>query len=982
MCRMAQSAAPAETPHPTKFGAGGFALEVPPIELRGVQVHNLQRIDVDIPRNRLVAVCGVSGSGKTSLALDTLYAEGQRRYVESFSVYTRQFLEQMEKPEADRISGIPASIAVTRRYSRGSSRATVGTATELIDYLRLLFSRIAELRCPECGRAVQRDSATSVATRVAELPQNLRFQVAFPVPTPADGWTHENWSGALQELQEEGFLRILCNGRMYNFPDQPPEPDAAALVVVDRLKTGEYASGRLHDSLETAMRHGNQQCSILVDPGLGELRSATQEDAQSRSAQLGAPYSIDGQTWYRLAFSQSLNCADCKIDFSSPEPKLFSFNSPLGACSACEGFGRLLDWDMELVVPNPQKSLREGAIAPWNSPEYRHELDELLALAADIDLPIDIPFRELSPQHLQIIRDGLPARQIRGLSGFFTKLESEKTKVQVREMLSHYRTDRSCPACQGQRLREASLNWRLGGQNIAQICAYPIHETIAFFSALPVSDKDRQVSRGIFEQVRTRLDFLREVGLGYLTLDRPLSSLSGGEMHRVSLTSALGSSLVNMLYVLDEPSAGLHPSDTGRLLQSLHRLRNRNNSVVVVEHDEEILRAADHIIEIGPGAGERGGRLVFAGPPADLISASESLTGDYLAGRRGRSVPISRRPTQHGILQLKNARGNNLKCIDVDFPLGVLCVVTGVSGAGKSTLVQDTLYPALCRRKRKETPAAQPYDDVFGDGQIDDVVSIDQAPVGRSPRSNPVTYVKAFDAIRAVFSETMEARTRNVSASAFSFNVDGGRCTICQGDGYVQVDMQFLADVMMRCPDCQGRRYRREILQITYRGKTIADVLEMSVREAISHFRGHEKVQDRLRPLIHVGLDYLKLGQPANTLSAGESQRLKLASYLSRSTRNRTLFLLDEPTTGLHFNDVVQLLDCFNALLTAGHSLIVVEHNLQLMMASDYIIDIGPGPAEAGGRVVRQGTPEVVAECSESITGRYLRREFDRIAVD
>ncbi|MDA0659665.1 MAG: excinuclease ABC subunit UvrA [Planctomycetota bacterium] len=956
-------------------------MDVPPIELRGVQVHNLQRIDVDIPRNQLVAVCGVSGSGKTSLALDTLYAEGQRRYVESFSVYTRQFLEQMEKPEADRISGIPASIAVTRGYARGSSRATVGTATELVDYLRLLFSRMAELRCPQCGNTVQRHSAASISMRVAELPQNIRFQVAFPVPIPAEGWTDESWSGSLQQLQEQGFLRILCHGRMYNFPDQPSEPDPAAMVVVDRLKTGEYAPKRLYDSLETALQHGLRQCSIFVDSELRDHRSSEQHDTESNSMRGATPHSVDGKIWYRLAFSQSLSCARCEIEFLVPEPKLFSFNSPWGACPTCEGFGRLLDLDMELVVPNPLKSLRDGAIAPWNSSEHRHELDSLLSIADDIGLPIDVPFRELAPQHRQVIRDGLSTGQFSGLKGFFAKLESHKSKAHAREMLNHYRSEIGCPTCQGQRLREASLCWRLGSRNIAEICAYPINQAIDFFASLPFSDKDRQVSRGILEQVRARLEFLREVGLEYLTLDRPLSTLSGGEMHRVSLTSALGSSLVNMLYVLDEPSAGLHPSDTGRLLQSLRRLRDRNNSVLVVEHDEEILRAADHIIEMGPGAGEQGGRLVFSGPPAELIATSASLTGDYLSGRRGRSVPTSRRPTQRGILQLKKARGNNLKCIDVDFPLGVLCVVTGVSGAGKSTLVQDTLYPALCRRKRKNAPAALPFDDIFGDGPLEDVVSIDQTPVGRSPRSNPVTYVKAFDAIRTVFSETIEARTRNISASAFSFNLDGGRCTGCQGDGYVQIDMQFLSDVMMRCSDCHGRRYRREILQITYRGKNIADVLDMSVREAISHFRGHEKVQDRLRPLIDVGLDYLRLGQPANTLAAGESQRLKLASYLSRSTRNRTLFLLDEPTTGLHFNDVVQLLDCFDALLNAGHSIIVVEHNLQLMMASDYIVDMGPGAAEAGGRVVRQGTPEVVAACNESITGRYLRREFERLAT-
>jgi len=635
---------------------------------------------------------------------------------------------------------------------------------------------------------------------------------------------------------------------------------------------------------------------------------------------------------------------------------------------------------MELVVPDPSKSIREGAIAPWNTPAYAHELEELLALADDSDLPVDVPFHELTEEHRRLIQDGVPEHEFGGLSGFFAWLERRKYKMHIRVFLSRWRSSRACEACHGTRLRQEALCGRIGGRNIAEISSMKIRDAAMFFQELDLTEWERTVGAMMLDQVRSRLAFLESVGLSYLTLDRMARTLSGGEAQRVALTTALGSSLVNMLYVLDEPSIGLHPRDTRALLDVILRLRDRGNSVIVVEHDEAIIRQADQVIEIGPGAGERGGRVVYQGTPEAIEHEPASVTGDYLSGRRGGSPHAKRRTPTHGSIRLVGARGNNLQDITVEFPLGLLCVVTGVSGSGKSTLVQDTLYPALCRRMRRDAPKPYDFDDVLGDGQIEDVVLVDQSPIGRSARSNPVTYIKAFDEIRAAFADTLDARMQNYSASHFSFNVDGGRCSGCKGDGQVRIDMQFLPDVYMRCGQCQGTRYRAEILDVMYRGRNIADVLEMTVREAFTFFRGSTKVQAKLKRLIDVGLDYVRLGQPANTLSGGEAQRLKLAGYMSQKRRGRCLFLLDEPTTGLHFSDVAQLLDCFEALLAVGHSLIVVEHNMQLIQSSDHIIDIGPGAADEGGRVVATGSPEAVSKQADSVTGQFLAEAFAKHA--
>jgi excinuclease ABC subunit A len=944
----------------------------------------------------LIVFCGLSGSGKSSLALDTLYAEGQRRYIESFSAYTRQFLQRLEKPEAERIDGIPPAIAVTGKNTSRSSRSTVGTAAETNDYLRLLFAKIGHTFCMKCGREARCDSPQNAAETLAALPPGTRYMIAFVRPLPEDG-SIEQLAAA---LREDGFVRAILDGRLVNLeemlvakpqaaseqaPDGPSsisqDVDAAELpapislhVIVDRLTAGGVADNRLRDSLETAFVKGLGRCCALVEDAAAGLGGSS---ANALGTEVPSPLPsllIDGKPWRRIGFGTQLTCEDCGIEYPTPEPRLYSFNSPLGACPECEGFGNVIGLDMELIVPDPGKSLRDGAIAPWNTPAYAHELKELLALAHDYDIPTDVPFRQLSEQHVELITHGVPERKFGGLEGFFAWLERRKYKMHIRVFLSRWRSFRTCPSCGGSRLRPEALATRIAGRNIGEIAAMKVRDAAAFFRRLELSDYERHVGRMMLEQVQARLGYLEAVGLGYLTLDRTLRTLSGGEARRVALTSALGSSLVGMLYVLDEPSIGLHPRDIHQLLGAIRQLRDRGNTVVVVEHEEAIIRAADQVIEIGPGAGERGGKVVFQGTPSEMEQSADSLTGDYLAGRRGLSGNSQRREPNHGWVRLAGARGNNLKNVTVEIPLGVLCLVTGVSGSGKSTLVQDTLYPALCRRLRKDAAKPCPHDDVFGDGQLDDVIMVDQSPIGRSPRSNPVTYLKAFDEIRAVFAETVEARTRGFDAGHFSFNVDGGRCNTCHGDGYLQIDMQFLADVYMRCSQCNGARYRDEILDVTYRGRNIADVLDMTVREAFTFFRGQPKVQGRLKKLIDVGLDYARLGQPANTLSGGEAQRLKLAAYMSSAKRGRCLFILDEPTTGLHFADVVQLLDCFDALLAVGHSLLVVEHNLQIMKAADYIVDLGPGAADEGGQVVAKGTPEMIARTPGSVTAGFLAK--------
>ncbi len=939
------------------------------IRLRGVRVHNLKNVDVDIPRGKLVAICGVSGSGKTSLALDTLYAEGQRRYIESFSAYTRQFLERLDKPDYDAIDGLPPALAVTRGAAPRGNRSTVGTASETLDYLRLLFAKVSQLFCYQCGRHIVSHSPQSVARLVASLEKGTKLMVAFGVQ-----WDDvADRAGVLADLQASGFVRLVAGGKQLNLGQHDRErlaealpEQGSALVIADRLHGGD-SSARATESLEIAFDRGFGTVYLLLD-GASEPPPAILDLV----GDLKLPVeTIDGRAWTVVQLPRQLQCPNCRIDFPDPEPRLFSFNSPLGACSGCEGFGDTIDLDMDLVIPDRRKSIREGAVAPWNSPAYRHNLDTLLDVADEIGLPVDVPFEKLTKKQIALLLEGDQEQGVEGVYDFFAWLERKKYKMHVRVFISRWRTYSRCTQCDGARLNPQALSFRIGGHNFAELCEMECQALARLLPSLPLSDRDRKIAAGPLERLSARLGYLEAVGLGYLTLNRPLRTLSGGVAQRTALTAALGSSLVNMLYVLDEPSVGLHPHDVDRLSTAIEGLSRRGNTVVIVEHEEALINRAGWIIEVGPAAGERGGQIVFSGPRSELES-SHCLTGDYLSGRRRVPVPEQRRSPNGGWLKLTACRGHNLQRIDVEFPLGLLCLVTGVSGSGKSSLVHDTLYGALANRLTSGKSKTLPFDSILGAGQLDDCILVDQSPISRSPRSNPVTYVKAFDEIRSVFAETLDAKTHNYSAGHFSFNSDLGRCQTCRGDGTLQIDMQFLADVYMSCPACGGQRYRPEILDVRYRDRNIADVLQMTVREASAFFRGAGKVQQKLQVLSQVGLDYLRLGQSAMTLSSGEAQRLKLAAHLVTANRRRTLFILDEPTTGLHTNDIVQLLDCFDALLEAGHSLIVVEHNVHLMGAADYIIDLGPGPAHHGGRIVAQGPPEAIARCPESITGKYL----------
>ena len=937
------------------------------IRLRGVTVNNLRGVDLDLPQRQLIAFCGVSGSGKTSLALDTLYAEGQRRYIESFSTYTRQFLQQLDKPAAESIEGIPPSIAVTRKSVNRSSRATVGSTTQVNEHLQLLFARIGEVICHGCGKRVTQDSSESAAEQLAQLSDSTKLMIGFP-SRRGEQRTSEVW---LADLMALGYRRVVRDSSVTELTLHAVEVLTGideVDVVIDRLASSRSATERLRDSLEAALEAGRGTCIAWSEEFAGE-------DASSLAIEL------DGRLWKRQRYSHFLRCDACEIDYPTPEPQLLSFNNPLGACPRCEGFGNVIDVDMDRVVPDSSKSLREGAIAPWNTPAYAHELEELLELADDYELPVDLPFAELQPEHLRLVLEGVPERKFGGLNGFFNWLERRKYKMHLRVFLSRWRSYNPCSECQGARLNVAALAVHVAGCNLAEFSAMKIDDALAWFQNAKLSEWQTKVGRLLLEQVVTRLEYLVRVGVGHLSLDRPLRTLSGGESGRVALTSALGSTLVGMLYVLDEPCVGLHPADMPPLVETIGQLRDRGNSVAVVEHAPALIRSADQVVELGPGAGELGGRIVFQGTPVEMCESGSSSTGDWLAGRRTSGNHKSRRQTDQGFLRLIGARGNNLQEVTVEFPLGVLCVVTGVSGAGKSTLVQQTLFPALAERLRIDVQKPNDYEDLIGAGQLEDAVLIDQIPIGRTPRSNPVTYIKAFDPIRALFAESTEAQARGFKASHFSFNVDGGRCEACQGEGFTQIDMRLMADVFMRCAECEGRRYRREVLEIKHRGYNIAEVLDLSVREAFAFFRGQRKILTRLKCLMDVGLDYLRLGQPANTLSGGEAQRLKMATYVAAARRGRTLFILDEPTTGLHFSDVLQLLDCFDSLLDMGHSLVVVEHNSLVMQAADHIIDLGPGAADEGGRMVAYGTPEEITRHPESLTGRFLEEELARSAA-
>jgi len=913
----------------------------------GVRTHNLKDIDVEIPRGKYVAITGVSGSGKSSLALDTLYAEGQRRYVESFSAYARQFLERMDKPDVDRVENVPPAIAIEQKNPVKNRRSTVGTATELNDYMRLLWARVGHVFCPRCGREIEAHTIARVADEVLALPAGTRFMVSFPLALSQKMSPAEE----VARIREMGFVRLLLDGDVVDLTESDGSELAgrhSAEVVVDRLIVDGAARARLTEAIETCYRLGRGRCRVHP---------------------LGAE---------PLDFTMSFRCTRCEVEMPAPRPQLFSFNSPLGACPHCTGYGATIALNRWSMVPDPGLSLQEGAIAPWNTESTAECLQQLLEGAPKAGIPIDVPWAELEQWQRDAVFEG--TEHFYGVLDYFRWLETRKYKLHVRVLLSRYRSYVTCPECGGTRLRKEALAVKVGGRNIAEVNSMSIERASRFFhQELQLSDYETQVSRVLLREIRNRLRCLVQIGLGYLTLDRLTRTLSGGEMQRVNLATSLGSSLVNTLYILDEPSIGLHPRDTARLIAILKNLRDIGNTVLVVEHDRSLIEAADWVIDLGPGAGERGGRLVFGGPVSGLKECRQSLTGAYLRGEASIPVPRRRRRPTRDRLVLKGARQHNLKNITVEVPLGLFVCVTGVSGSGKSTLVQDTLYAAIKRRKPGgySGPIGE-HDELLNHELIADAILVDQSPIGLTPRSNPVTYIKAFSFIRKLFAETRTARIRNLGPGAFSFNTPGGRCEACGGAGSIRVDMQFLADVYVTCEQCQGRRYRKEVLDVKLRGRSIHDVLEMTADEAMVFFKGERHITGRIKYLCRTGLGYIKLGQPATALSGGEAQRLKLAAHMASGRKEKLLFIFDEPTVGLHFEDIRKLLSCFESLVDEGHTVLVVEHNLDVIKYADYVIDLGPDQGDEGGEVVAAGTPEQVARCRRSHTGRFLREVLRR----
>jgi excinuclease ABC subunit A len=905
------------------------------IRIRGVRVHNLRGIDVDIPIGQLVVVTGVSGSGKSSLAFDTLYAEGQRRYVESLSIYARQFLERMEKPDVAEMDGVCPAIALRQRSPSRNPRSTVATATEIHDFLRLMFARIGRTIC-DCGRTVTKETPQTITARLLEQEAGTRALLGF-VPAGTD-------PESLADLAKKGYTRLLAGEEVTEIEavlaGSAPLPPAPVLALADRLVLRPESQTRIAESVEAALLAGNGVVHVKLVGGAS------------------------------LRFTDRYECAPCGRAFEEPHPRLFSFNSPFGACPTCHGFGNLIEVDQDLVVPDKRKTLDEGAVEPWNRPHYRSAVTEMRRFARRRGIPLDVPWAELPEDHRRHILMG--DDEFQGVVGFFRWLETKKYKVQVRVFLSRYRGYQTCPECHGSRLRRDALRVKVGGLDIDRLCAQSLREAREFLTTLTLTDTERALAGTVLPELDRRLRFLVEIGLDYLTLDRAFGTLSGGEAQRIALATSLGTGLVGTLYVLDEPSIGLHPRDTRRLIETLKALRDQGNTVVVVEHDREIMATADHVIDMGPGAGEQGGRLIFHGSYPDLLEDGRSLTGKYLRGELQIARHGPRRKGNGLALTVRNARAHNLKGIDVRIPLGAMTCVTGVSGSGKSTLVHDVLCASLLKAQGKWDRPVGPHDAIEGAEFVEEVVLIDQSPIGRSPRSNPVTYVKAFDAIRELFAETKEAKDRGLTASHFSFNIDGGRCTVCGGDGQVRVDMQFLADVFLVCEACGGRRYEPAVLEVRYKGKTINQVLEMTVHEAVHFFANQPRVVQRLKLFEQIGLGYLRLGQPANTLSGGEAQRLKLAAHLLRKPDRRVLYVLDEPTTGLHMADIRELLACFERLLEAGATLLVIEHNMDVVKQADWVVDLGPEAGEAGGFLVFQGTPEALVDRRQGVTWPFL----------
>jgi excinuclease ABC subunit A len=970
------------------------------IVVRGARVHNLKNIDFEVPHNTLTVVTGVSGSGKSSLAFDTIYAEGQRRYVESLSAYARQFLERIEKPDADSIDGIAPAVAIRQKNTTRNPRSTVATATEIYDYLRLLFARVGRTYCANCGREVKKDTVDEVADTILALDLDTRLQVLFPLQRPATQSTEEvikpragkakkKAQGAespqltealktrLFDLRKAGFNRLFQRGQVFEFstPESLLDVDfgAPVFVLVDRLTVSPEGRTRVVDAIETAYRESGEVI-FEIPPQYGEPKAA---DKSVRPTQ--------------LRFSHRFECKNCNLRYEEPEPRLFSFNNPYGACPRCQGFGNTIDFDLDLVIPDKSKTLGEGAIEPWTKPKYRPFFTDLKRYAKQADIPLDVPWAELDDEQKRLVLDG-EGRYL-GVRGFFHHLERKKYKLHVRIFLSRYRGYSLCSVCNGSRLRLEARQVRIQGLNICQVCAMTVEEAGRFFEKVQLSAQEADIADKLLQEIRERVRFLNDVGLEYLTLDRLSSTLSGGEAQRIQLATSLGSRLVGTLYVLDEPSIGLHTRDTHRLIKILHDLRDLGNTILVVEHDPEVMAACDRILDLGPGAGENGGQVIAVGTYDEIRRNPASLTGRYLSEDLRIQLPLARRKPGVQQIKIRGARANNLKGVDVNIPLGMIVAITGVSGSGKSTLLHQVLYQALVQAKRQSgdgssasgSASAASWESVEGDQFLDEVVLVDQSPIGRTPRSNPVTYIKAFDAIRNLFASLPEAKKRGFSAGHFSFNIPGGRCEACQGDGTVTVEMQFLADVELICEECKGTRYKQQVLEVRYRGRNIHEVLQLTVKEALRVFAEVPKITEKLRTLEEVGLGYLRLGQSATTLSGGEAQRMKLAAHLQPAEsslasgpesrrKRRLLYIFDEPTTGLHFDDVSKLLAAFRRLIDAGGSIVVIEHNLEVIKTADWVIDLGPEGGNRGGKVVGAGTPEAIAKLSGSYTGKYLAR--------
>jgi excinuclease ABC subunit A len=910
------------------------------IIVRGAKEHNLKNLSFEIPRNKLIVFTGVSGSGKSSLVFDTIYAEGQRRYVESLSAYARQFLERMNKPDVEFIQGISPAVAIEQKTGARNTRSTVGTTTEVYDYLRLLFARIGKTICFTCGNEVKKATTATVTDWLEQQPESTKFYLCFPI--------HEHPGKTIKQevdlLKKRGYFRIFFNNRLVDLNEEEVYPDKKedVRVIVERFKLMKgKARERLFDAIEVTFKEGDNRL-ILINADSAEEKE----------------------------FNKFYEC--CGIRYEEPEPRFFSFNNPFGACPVCQGFSKTIGIDMNLVVPNPSLTIAEGAIAPWRSAKYGSHLRDLIRNAKQYGIPLNVPYKDLTPEQVSLIQKGFG--DFKGTDKFFEKLESKTYKIHVRVMLSRYRGYSTCRACKGSRLRREALQVKVGGKSIYDLVKIPIEHSLKFFENLQLSDYDSLVGERILKEIIKRLTFLNNVGIGYLTLDRLSSTLSGGETQRINLATSLGSSLVGTLYVLDEPSIGLHPRDNARLIGLLKNLRDIGNSVLVVEHDPEMIREADLLIDMGPKAGKDGGEIVAMGTFKDIVNNKASLTGKYLSGALKIPLPMRRRTKKTKSIMIKGAQENNLKKIDVEIPLNKFVVITGVSGSGKSTLIHDILYGGISKRLGFNPHKVGRFDDISGHEFIDEIEIVDQSPIGKTPRSNPISYVKAFEHIRELFASTHQAKARSYKPGYFSFNVPGGRCETCTGDGLIKVEMQFLADIYLVCEECGGTRFKKEIREITYRGKNLIDVLEMTVDEAIPYFKGNDKILKPLKILSDVGLGYIKLGQPSNTLSGGEAQRVKLAAHLtSQSERKHTLFIFDEPTTGLHFDDISKLLNCFNLLIERNNSVVIIEHNLEVIKSADYVIDLGPEAGERGGEVVAVGTPEEISLNKNSWTGKYLK---------